>query len=266
MNCADTLEWLEAAELGQAEPAAAEVLQAQAHLTSCEVCQHEWPARKTWALQLADAVSDVPIPVGLREKLLANVPSQAGVSPKQVSPRRSLPRRLPYVLSAALCLTLLLGVIGLWPQSVQPLTLVELQQGLAVELVGLPEFQGRFEPRLPASWATSFEYDRNYVRGFPPHGGSTGHVALIPFQYPLAGQGEPLRGRLLILPRAQFAETQASVVQRDFRHAQVQYFRGVPGAFLVWGEDDLVYICLMPGDPEHLARFQRSLSAPRSLT
>jgi len=266
MNCADTLEWLEAAELGQTESGTPEIVAARTHLADCRICQQEWPARKTWALQLAEAVPDVPLPSGLRERLLADVPAPASTAVEQQPLRRTSRRAVRYVLLSAMCLTLLLGLVPFWPQPVQPLSLVELQQGLSVELVGLPEFRGEFDPRLPTSWASSFEYDRSFVRGFPPQGGASGQVALIPFQYPLAGQSEPVRGRLLILPREQFAESQASLVQRDFRQAQVQYFRGVPGAFLVWGEDDLVYICLMSGDPEHLARFQRSLNAPRSLT
>ncbi|MBI1345400.1 hypothetical protein GC163_03845 [bacterium] len=263
MDCSDTLEWLEAAELGQATAADTEVVQARQHLTTCPVCQQEWPARKSWALQLAASISDVPIPSGLRERLLADVPMPAAVSTTAVHPRRSSRR---WVLMSALCLTLLVGLLQFWPQPQPPLTLVELQQGLSVELAGLPEFRGDFDPHLPAIWATSFDFDRSFVRGYPPHGMASGQVALIPFQYPLAGQPEPVKGRLLILPRQRFAESQRTLATQNFRQAQVQYFRGLPGAFLVWSEDDLIYVCLMPGDPEHLARFQRSLAAPRSLT
>lgn len=266
MNCADTLEWLEAAELGHADAGDPEVIQARAHLAGCPACQHEWPAIKSWGLQLADTMPAISIPAGLRERLHAAVPISQPWPSSPAAVRSAPQRRRTYLLASALCLAMIAGLIQFWPRPTAPLSLAELQQGLSVELTDLPQFQGRFDVRLPASWVTAFEFDRTFVRGYPAQGTTSGSVALIPFQYPLAGQSEPARGRLLILPRSAFAEASASFVQRDFRQAQVQYFRGVPGAFLVWEEDELIFVCLMPGDPEHLARFQRSLITSRSLT
>lgn len=269
MNCADALEWMEAGELGGAADAEAELAEAHRHLVVCPECQAAWPVRQVWARTLSATMSQVEIPSGLRGRLLADVPVVASAPVSVPRPRR---RRLAFGLASVSVLLLLAAILlnSVRPLPPSPVLLPDLYAGAAVEYAELPAFSGTFLPRLPAEWTSVFSLDQALVRGFPKAGPATGAAAFIPFQFTVRGRQEPLRGRLLMVPRAQFAlfggtRPQPALSSR-FSSAAVRYVPESAAAFVVWEEDDLVFVCLMPSGPADLERFVHAMSGTRSMT
>lgn len=281
MDCADALEWLEAEELDLSGDVPEEYAQAHQHLEACPLCQAAWPQRQVWARSLSAAMTQVEIPAGLRERLQAAIQPVSVAPAPQRSPHRSR-RMFPRFLAAVTTVTaiLLLATIAprWWPQT-QPVSLADLYAAGTVEVINLPEFQGDFSPRLPESWTAAFSLDPTLVRGFPREGLASGQVALVPFQIAARGKPEPLRGRLVILPRNQLVltppadpgrptsrKTPQHTLSHDFGAAEVRYIPGQQGALVMWAEDDLVFACLIPSGPADLHRLQQLLTRGRSLT
>lgn len=275
MDCLEALEWMEAAELGLAQDAELECELAKTHLETCADCQRNWQAQRPWASALAAAVSDVPIPEQLQERLRTSLelPSPMVVNPSgsthEIQPARRQ-RRLVWMAAASTCafLALFSVWIGFWSPAVR-LTLAELYPAATVEMTELPNFQAAFVPRLPSSWSSLFVFHRSFVRGYPKVGASAGRVAVVPFLSPPLEGREALRGRLLMLSAKELALSPGDVppqgIATDFSSAEVRYLR-TGAAVAMWQEDDLIFVCLMSSGPADLQRFQRWLSGPRSFT
>ncbi len=269
MDCADALEWMEAGELGVAADADAELTEARRHLVGCPDCQAAWPVHLAWSRTLSATMSQVDVPSGLRGRLLADVPVAAPLPVSTSRPRR---RQVAVGLASVSVLLLMVAVIlnAVRPVPSSPILLPELYAGASVEYSLLPAFSGTFVPRLPAEWMSVFALDQGLVRGFPNAGPTTGTVAFIPFQFTVRGGQEPLRGRLLIVPRVQFAFSEAPgappALSTRFGSASVRYVPESSAAFLVWEENDLVFVCLMPSGPADLERFVHAMSGTRSMT
>lgn len=272
MDCLEALEWMDAGDA--ADPGTAPLVQsAREHVSTCAQCQQAWPVHAAWSQLLDTALPAVPIPAGLRERLhsaCATSCVQPAAAQSPARPARSPGRRVFWSVSlTAVLLLFAFGLRTVW-MPLPAISLPQMYAGAGIEISTLPEFQGAFEPRLPASWSSAFVLDRTFVRGYPEAGTLGGQVAIVPFQYTLRGGTEPLKGRLMMVPRSRFnldAEAPAEPsLPPDFSAAEVRYLPGGRGACLVWSEDDLVFVCLMASGPADLHRFQRALTGSRSLT
>lgn len=116
----------------------------------------EFDRRRDWDLGIAAAVRDVPVPEGLKDRLLTRLATAETVAPpRPASPGR---RRALVALSAA-AVSLVAGVIY-WTVagSHAPVAVAEARDAAAELLAGRIKevpFNGDFEPKLPADeWET----------------------------------------------------------------------------------------------------------------
>lgn len=276
MDCHEALDWLEAAELNAAgldtDPEVeAEIVAARRHLTACPACQAEWPVRRAWALSLTAAMSAVPVPETLHDRLtaslpMADAPSRAAENVGAAPARRRSSARPLFRMTLALLLLAALTPVAFWWWQPPVVRLSELYVADHAPALELPAFRGPFEPRLPSGWTAVFTLDQQFVKGFPGHGAAAGQVALVPFQMSTRNGPEPLRGRLLILRRQQLQDVESLALASDFAAAEVRYLPESHGAYVAWAEDDLVFVCLMSSGPADLHRFMRTLQGSRALT
>ncbi len=249
-DCWQTLEVLEAVELGGLPATDRLAIDARAHHDSCPQCQQTWTTRRLWSHRLAAAMVDLPVPV-----------TMPAVVPQ---PRATHRPRSRWLTAGAILALLLVASAGLWfvwptpPDAALDRQTVALH--IAENLAQFRGFSGSFEPQLPTSWRSAFQSSRSLVRGFPA--GSQRAAALIPFQFTLRQGSESIRGRLIIVPRAQFTDPPSG---QDFATAEVFYARD-GGVWCLWSEGDLVYICFVRSGVHDLQRLQQALDRPRSLT
>jgi len=259
MNCRDVLDTLEAVEVGALAATEAAARDAEQHLSGCAACQAAWPQRQQWSLRLTDAMQNVSVPVGLRERL-----QSASASPLPVASGSPVPRRrVWWLMSSAVAALLAIG-LGWWMMQPLPqLTDQELLAAMQADLAPLPRFGGRFKLQLPDSWKRYYELNPQLVRGFPgADHPAAGMVALVPFQFQSGDRNQSVRGRLLILRRSQFV---GKLSGTGFGGATI-YYTKTAGAYVLWTEGDLLFACLVPSGPADLRRFQESLSHSRPLT
>jgi hypothetical protein len=267
MRCEEAWEWLEGAEAGWAQDAAPEVAAARRHLAECAACRVTAPQRTAWSTALRGLMPQVAVPDKLRERLLADLPVVTPAPPAPITSRRRFGRHW-WLASAALGLIFAV-LLTRWPSPPVTHTLAELAPAGTIEFAELTDFRDGFEPRLPVSWAQTFALSRELIRGYPPTGAAPGSIAVIPFQWIVRPGVDPLRGRLVILPRVEFdvagSRLPAQALDKDFAHGQPLYLADGT-ALVIWQEAELVYLCLMPSGPRDLEQFQRALSGPRSMT
>jgi hypothetical protein len=259
MNCLDALDTLEAVAVGALPDTDEAAREAERHCSTCAACQTAWPQRLQWSQQLTTTMQAVPVPAGLQERL--QTACATPVSPATALPART--RRRWLLTVASVCTLLLAAGLGWWFQPLPQLSDSELLAAMHVDLAPLPVFTGRFEPELPDVWRRYYALDRQLVRGFPEPGHpAAGQVALVPFQFQTAGRELPVRGRLLMLRRDQYA---GSVSAMGFAATSVIYMP-TGEAYALWTEGNLVFVCLVPSGPADLARFKDLLTQPRPLT
>jgi hypothetical protein len=257
MNCREALDTLEAVEVGALPATEAAARDAEQHRASCPACQAAWPLRQQWAHRLAEAVQNVPVPTGLGERL-----HQACTAPVVVKMTVASRRRIWGLVTAAAAVMLMLG-IGWWWQPLPKLTEQDLLAAMTADLEPGTEFVGQFPIDLPDLWKRYYELNWQLIRGFPTSDHpAAGMVALVPFQFQTGDRHPPVRGRLLILRRDQFLGT---LPAGDFSQAQEYYTRS-GGAYAVWGEGNLIFVCLIPSGPADLHRFKEALTPSRSIT
>ncbi|HUQ73023.1 MAG TPA: hypothetical protein VM165_26070 [Planctomycetaceae bacterium] len=259
MNCRDVLDTLEAVEVGALPATEAAARDAEQHLGGCAACRTAWPKRQQWSHRLTDAMQDVSVPVGLRERL-----QSASAAPVRAAGRPTTRRRRVWWLVSTAAVALMAIGVGWWVMQPLPqLTDQELLAAMQAELAPLPKFSGGFKLQLPESWKRYYLLNPQLVRGFPgADQPAAGTVALIPFQFQSGDRNQSVRGRLLILRRSQFVGTLPAT---GFGAATI-YYTKTAGAYMVWAEGDLLFVCLVPSGAADLQRFQESLSHSRPLT
>jgi hypothetical protein len=258
MNCRNALDTLEAVEVGALAPTDAVALEADRHRSQCAACQAAWPVRQQWEHRLSEAMTAVPIPVGLRERLqqACEAPVIASAVP---SPGRKRWRRWSV---AAMVLLFAIGV-GWWFRPLPQFSDQDLLAAMTADVQSSTPFTGRFRPQLPELWKRYYELNPNLIRGFPAGDHpAAGMVALVPFQFQTGDRQPAVRGRLLILRRDQFRGTPTAI---SFAAAAVYYTR-TSGAYALWTEGDLLFVCLVPSGPADLQRFHDIVTQPRSVT
>lgn len=261
MNCREALDTLEAVEVGALLATETLARDAERHRAGCAACQRAWPTWQQWSHRLAEAMTDVPIPPGLSGRLLAACDAgERTVISSATTRRRS---RRGVLLGAAIAVLLAVGLAWQW----QPLPKVsepDLLAAMTAELGFSPPFVGRFTPQLPEAWRRYYELNPQLIRGYPAGDdhAAQGHVALIPFHFQTGDRAPSVHGRLLILRRDQFASTATA---HGFGSAAVYYTR-TGGAYALWSEGNLLYVCLVPSGPADLHRVQELMTQARSVT
>jgi len=263
MKCREALDTLEAVEVGALPATDAVVRDAEQHRAGCATCQTAWPLRQQWSHRLSEAVQQVSIPEGLRERLHQACSGPVAAAATITTPRMSRRRLWGWIASMAVVLAIAVG-IGWWQQPLPRLTDQDLLAAMTADLDLEPvtEFIGPFTPELPGPWRRYYDLNPKLVRGFPTvDHPAAGMAALVPFQFQTGDRHPPVRGRLLILRRDQFVGT---LPASDFSTTQEYYTPR--GAFVIWAEGNLVFVCLVPSGPADLLRFKEALTQSRAIT
>lgn len=266
MDCRSALELLEIVRPESRDVTEPDVSAAVAHVDACPRCRSTIAGRDALDVKIARTMQDVPIPAGLKERLLAtSIPSseddfgasqlefeETGCVAQPVivheSKQRGSSRRVwlqGAVACAAACLCV---VIGLWRFGYfEPakLTLDELRGSATLDLADLPAFAGDFAAERPGfGWRASSDVDvATQARGFFP-AGKRHQVALFEFRFRVK-RNSLVRGALMAVPAALLADPPQD---KSFDPGNVQYVATGNGTFptVAWREGDLVYVCVVP--------------------
>jgi len=274
MDCRNALEMLEVLRPDSHDAMAADVAAAVAHVEACPSCRSTAASRRSLDRRIARVMRDVPIPTGLKERLLSTAASAAAddfganqldteasetdfaEAEQAVVEQRSAhagaarqSRRMWMQATLATTATCLCMGVALWRfgylQSSQ-MTLEDFRATATLDVAGLDEFDGSFPVQRPGfGWRSS----RRVVvatpaLGYSPNEGSRHEVAVFEFQFTAHG-GRTVRGALLAIPAAQIADPPRAGA---FIPGNVQYISTEAGPFptVAWTEGDLVYLCIVP--------------------
>lgn len=278
-----------ARELTEVELAEQQIAAAAGLLAEDPLLASEFALRQQWDRQIARAMIDVPVPTGLKQRLLdalaaesssgeavsaevvaaaagaaeaggsasaaPTVPAAAAPAsvPATEQPARSS-RRLWLRTTMATSAALLLVTLAWWSNRPHPLQLelARLQQITVEDLNGRPAFEGHYTATLPAGW----EYSDLHLARSPQAvlvGEAAAPVAGYAFQVNTRRLGT-IRGVLLVVP----VELLDSPVENTSIDGPVSYVTSGETVYttVAWREGPLAYICLTAGG-DNAMRFVR---------
>lgn len=256
MECREAQAQLEFKSLGRDAASGADVQAAQRHLAECEACHRAMDFQQRFDSEVGRAMSDIPIPVGMTDRLRSAVTSVTPPSSLQ-GPART---RRSWRWVTRLSLVLLLPLLAWAWFGTQPAGLNEtsVRQIAELERSGLPaDSQTPFT--VPAGWNSLREIRLE----------SSTHVALIngvhvPVRSFLAraDRGRPnISGFLVRLNRRQW---QSSLEATSFSSAAIQY--DTFGTWVVWSEGNTVFVCVMHDDAHAIQRLQDLIAGSREVS
>jgi hypothetical protein len=117
----------------------------------------EFDRRRNWDRGIASAVRDVPVPEGLKGRLLTRLAAaETVIPPRPVSRSR---RRVLASLSAAAAALMAGAIYWTIAGSHEPVTIAEARDAAAEVLMGRGDdvpFNGDVDPKVPTGWETRF--------------------------------------------------------------------------------------------------------------
>ena len=235
---------------------APEFAEAAQYLETDESAREVFLRRQELDRRIARAVRDVPVPEGLKGRLLA---AMAENPAGEEAPVAELPRgfkttRRRWLISAlvvtASCLFALLGVWWFHDPEPKLLALGELERDAPyseAEIAELKPFQGEFEPALPAGlWSSARFGFTSPAKGFAPNRAGSDRVAVYEFTFrdPKNPQAGELRGVMLVVPKSlvDAAPASSSFFGSAYKTKNTDTEPHV--AIRSWTENDLVYISM----------------------
>lgn len=262
MDCRTAQEMLEVVSSpDSAEFVEPELAAAAAHWQVCDRCQLVVSQRQSSDRLIGDLCRDIPIPIGLEERLLAAVDDELASQDLSHPPeepnnrRRGLSRRRMAVIAAGvLCVAAFSWM--LLPNSsvsIEALT-AEAVERMAEDELGNP-FQGTFQPEAlfpeeDIRELQSFEMSEYRRLKIP---GSNASVAASSFSFKDRRWGT-VRGALLVLP---IEDVRPRPSATSMAGASTIYQSGF--SIKSWQSGGFAYVCLVKGDEARFQRLQRDL-------
>jgi len=277
MDCRTALEILDLVHSYSGDRKNREVEAAEVHLTECPQCYSRFERRQAFDQTVARVMKDVPVPPGLKEKLLnelqvgdfstvdtirsESTECRSSDGTYEPIPGRNVSRRkwFRYLISAAVSFA---AGIALWwvfsSQDSNLLTMDQIRSWLRTmnnNLESLSEFDGNFTASLPRDgWNSGgIRFTTPAAKGFHKNRDGNHLMALYEFRF-IGREGSSLTGILLVIPESRIEDPPAAAY---FSTSSAGY-EPVPHA--VWKSNGLVYVCLIPdGDARALDLLQRAL-------
>lgn len=228
--------------------------EAAQYLETDESAREVFLRRQEQDRQIAQAVRDVPVPEGLKARLLAAIAENPAHEKVQVAelPRGVKTTRRRWLISAlvvtASCVFALLGVWLFHDPEPKLLALGELERDapfIEAEIAELKPFQGEFEPAPPGGlWSSARRFTFSPAKGFAPNRAGIDRVAVYEFTFrdpknPRAGEW---RGVMLVVPKSLL--NAAPEADSFFASAYKTVNTKPHVAIRTWTENDLVYISM----------------------
>lgn len=290
MNCHDALIQLEAARPSSSDYQEPDLVTAFTHVESCRGCRETLDAREQLDRRIGRVMRDVPVPAGLKERLLASLwqpdatngsdqpePDVTAAKPfmrpvgdaaNAASARVAVQGRrrwLQAVIGVAAAAALITGVFVLWTQQPEPsnlLTMDDVRRQTTLDLSRLEAFNGQFHAPPPDGlWQHSrrIQFDET-AKGDLPGVDGKHRAALYKFTY-RNDRGE-FHGVMLVMPKRFLNDpptaTMINTERRDL------YARRESGSYhtFAWqpADSELVYVCFVPAGGEAVDALQQVLS------
>lgn len=232
----------------------------QEHLATCLSCQQAVQSLAQWDRRLANAMKDVSVPAGLTERIQMSLqhasPTTIDVPGLAVSSWRSHgPRLLTILASVSLIAVVVFGLQAWWSPSL--ISADQVTTMLQQPVVEMPESTNG-SLRLPRQW-NSLQRDvgdggwRQFVAAeIRPA------IAALPLAIRVKRTGQA-EGVLFAIPQSRWE----SAVAPSISQAVVQY--APPYVWMVWTEDDVVFLLAVNGPAPVLEQLQRQLSGGRAV-
>lgn len=165
MDCGLAREQLDVARPDSADRESPELEAAFAHVDSCPECAEVVEFRREFDRRAGSVIRDVPVPAGLKERLLAA--AELTVQPAAETPRPSRRARRKFLLATSSAAALLVAAGAAWffgGDAPHPIALHEVREFWSIQLSEpaaveeLPAFDGNFDPSIPdLRWADHFQ-------------------------------------------------------------------------------------------------------------
>ena len=264
MDCHQAQAQLDLTTLGRQAATGPEALAAQRHLAECDACHLAVESQQRFDAQVAQAMTDVPLPAGLNERLSAAV-SAANVLPESTlrplttgtgpMSRRRMVRTLGWGAIAALVPLLMWGLLAPRVPTLNEASVRELA-GLNLDFLPVDLQRAAFSP---AGWSTL----RAIQFGDAPRRASV-HGADVPvmaFLLQTDRRSPRATGLLVRLPQSQWHATPDTT---SFSSATIQYESF--GTWVVWLEGNEVFVCILHDNAHAMQRLQELIAGSRELT
>jgi hypothetical protein len=217
--------------------------EALAHARDCSTCSEVLHSQQVFDDRIAGAMHDVPVPAGLKERLLASIQpvlcGSATAPPTQRRRQRLLTRMAACVAAA----TVAAGIWWMTAMQTRPRQLdlavvltraaaLLAESGGQVSLASLPPFEQAFDLGTLTEWSRTVE-----LRGVELDGrrGQDAAATLIRI-----GSGPQANGIVLMIPAKRVRD--ASVLAS---HARVSYS---PVAHAAWRSGEFIFVCYTTQD------------------
>ena len=271
MNCQDAREQFDAARPDSPDRTGSEFAAARNHVAECASCLRVVGIRERLDRQISRLMRDVPVPSGLKARILdslntpATVPA-AKADDNQLQDTTSQPAsstRRRWLAAAAMIAAAVVLSIPFWPSSSKSpsrLTLADLRQEAALELADLDPFNGSFKPKLPGGiWNSRNVRFSDHAKGDMPDRDGLHRIALFEFWV------RDVRGVMLVIPKDQL-ENPPSNEMPSFQDRAENYARRPSRTYhsFAWQSDGYVYICFVPKDGHSLDTLSRAISGPNA--
>lgn len=262
----------------------AEMSAALEHVRQCSSCWEAFEKRRECDSQVATVMRAVPVPIGLREQLLARVSETSVVSARSVDDvmvvtcdqtvemkptvetrdrqinsrnKLALRRRAWAITMAAVMLVVSASSSWLWlaiqGRSVSVQTLCELTPITSTELQVVEDLAKL--PAMPQSWLRmkGLKIVGSPCWFQPP--GLKIPASWVPFELRLQ-KSKPIQGVLLMLSRSNVTNPPGELVgQTPF--LKYEHRAGRPLSIAGWSEQGVVYLCFVNDEPVALERLMK---------
>lgn len=285
MTCEEAREQLEAARPDSGDFDEPELVDASSHVRDCPECRAVLHRRERFDRRVGRAMRDVPVPAGLKSRLLealqraradsgsspAHDQAADGAAPDEAAStgragrERSSRRKLlvKFALAACAAAAVLFVVVRSNRTAPEPLlTLDDVLASATLDGSALPAFDGNFKAPLPGGvWRDPSRF------AFRPSaaGDLTGddgfhRAALYEFRI-RSPRGGSIRGVLLVVPKERLQDPPAApTINLERTDVYARRPSGQYHAFSWTSESDgVVYVCFVPAGGESLKALRQAL-------
>ncbi len=255
MDCHQAQAQLGLTTLGQDAVGGPESLAAQRHLTECDACHQAFESQRLFDRRVAQAMTDLPVPAGLVERLSSAIGTTESVRPAPGLHRRAM-SRVGWGVAAVALLPFLIWMLT--PRT-PVLNQASVQSLAELDLNTLPvdSRQDAFVP--PTGWGSLPSLQFGESPRLAPVDGA--NVCVRDFRLQPDRRSPAVAGLLVRVPKSQWHTTLGAT---SFSSAAVEYASF--GTWVVWREGDAVFVCILHDNAHAMQWLQDLVAGSRDLT